>query len=191
MEVGRLDAREVFAKIIHGAWRNGEPGMIFLDWVNHKNPTPHIGRMTATNPCGEQPLLPYESCNLGSINLANFVVGGRVDYERLRGVVHTTTRFLDNVIDANSYSVDKIEEMTRMTRKVGLGVMGFADMLIKMRVAYDSEEGLELGRDVMRFIRDEADRMSEDLTERRGVFPVSRAASTTRRASRRCATPAG
>ena len=171
VEVGRLDAREVFAKIIHGAWRNGEPGMIFLDWVNHKNPTPHIGRMTATNPCGEQPLLPYESCNLGSINLANFVVGGRVDYERLRGVVHTTTRFLDNVIDANSYSVDKIEEMTRMTRKVGLGVMGFADMLIKMRVAYDSEEGLELGRDVMRFIRDEADRMSEELTEQRGVFP--------------------
>ena len=175
VEVGRLDAREVFAKIIHGAWRNGEPGMIFLDWVNHKNPTPHIGRMTATNPCGEQPLLPYESCNLGSINLANFVVDGRdgpeVDYERLRGVVHTTTRFLDNVIDANSYSVDKIEEMTRMTRKVGLGVMGFADMLIKMRVAYDSEEGLELGRDVMRFIRDEADAMSEDLTERRGVFP--------------------
>ena len=175
VEVGRLDAREVFAKIIHGAWRNGEPGMIFLDWVNHKNPTPHIGRMTATNPCGEQPLLPYESCNLGSINLANFVVDGRdgpeVDYERLRGVVHTTTRFLDNVIDANSYSVDKIEEMTRMTRKVGLGVMGFADMLIKMRVAYDSEEGLELGRDVMRFIRDEADRMSEELTEQRGVFP--------------------
>ena len=175
VEVGRLDAREVFDKIIHGAWRNGEPGMIFLDWVNHKNPTPHIGRMTATNPCGEQPLLPYESCNLGSINLANFVVDGQdgpeVDYERLRGVVHTTTRFLDNVIDANSYSVDKIEEMTRMTRKIGLGVMGFADMLIKMHVAYDSEEGLELGRDVMRFIRDEADAMSEDLTERRGVFP--------------------
>ena len=176
VEVGRLDAREVFEKIIHGAWRNGEPGMIFLDWVNHKNPTPHIGRMTATNPCGEQPLLPYESCNLGSINLANFVVDGPdgpgVDYEHLRSVVHTTTRFLDNVIDANSYSVDKIEEMTRMTRKIGLGVMGFADMLIKMRVAYDSEEGLELGRDMMRFIRDEADRMSEELTERRGVFPA-------------------
>ena len=123
VEKGRLDAREVFAKIIHGAWRNGEPGMIFLDWVNHKNPTPHIGRMTATNPCGEQPLLPYESCNLGSINLANFVADGpdspEVDYERLRGVVRTTTRFLDNVIDANSYSVDKIEEMTRMTRKIG------------------------------------------------------------------------
>ncbi len=175
VEMGRLDAREVFDKIIHGAWRNGEPGMIFLDWVNHKNPTPHIGRMTATNPCGEQPLLPYESCNLGSINLANFVVDGpdgpEVDYEHLRSVVHTTTRFLDNVIDANSYSVDKIEEMTRMTRKIGLGVMGFADMLIRMRVAYDSEEGLELGRDVMRFIRDEADAMSEELTERRGVFP--------------------
>ena len=175
VEKGRLDAREVFAKIIHGAWRNGEPGMIFLDWVNHKNPTPHIGRMTATNPCGEQPLLPYESCNLGSINLASFVAEGaegtEVDYDRLGGVVRTTTRFLDNVIDANSYSVDKIEEMTRMTRKIGLGVMGFADMLIKMRVPYDSEEGLALGRDVMRFIRDEADAMSEELTERRGVFP--------------------
>ncbi len=175
VEKGRLNAREVFDKIIHGAWRNGEPGMIFLDWVNHKNPTPHIGRMTATNPCGEQPLLPYESCNLGSINLANFVTEGAggpaVDYERLRGVVHTTTRFLDNVIDANSYSVDKIEDMTRTTRKIGLGVMGFADMLIKMRVPYDSEEGLELGRDVMRFIRDEADAMSEELTETRGVFP--------------------
>ena len=176
VEVGRLDAREVFDKIIHGAWRNGEPGMIFLDWVNHKNPTPHIGRMTATNPCGEQPLLPYESCNLGSINLANFVAAGpdgpAVDYVRLRGVVRTTTRFLDNVIDANSYSVDKIEEMTRMTRKIGLGVMGFADMLIKMGVPYDSEKGLELGRDVMRFIRDEADTMSEEMTEQRGVFPA-------------------
>ena len=174
--VGRLDARDVFSKIIHGAWRNGEPGMIFLDWVNHKNPTPHVGRMTATNPCGEQPLLPYESCNLGSINLHNFVIEGpsgpKVDYDRLRGVVRAATRFLDNVIDANSYSVDKIEEMTRMTRKIGLGVMGFADMLIKMRVPYDSEEGLELGRQVMRFIREESDRMSEEMTERRGVFPA-------------------
>ncbi len=176
VEVGRLDAREVFAKIIHGAWRNGEPGMIFLDWVNYENPTPHVGRMTATNPCGEQPLLPYESCNLGSINLNNFVADGHngreIDYARLRGVVRAATRFLDNVIDANAYSVDKIEEMTRLTRKIGLGVMGFADMLVKMRIPYDSEEGLQLGREVMRFIRAESDKMSEELTERRGAFPA-------------------
>ena len=175
VEVGRLNAREVFAKIIAGAWRNGEPGLIFLDWVNHKNPTPHLGRMTATNPCGEQPLLPYESCNLGSINLARFLVDQdgalQIDYDRLRDVVRTTTRFLDNVIDANSYSVDKIKEMTLKTRKTGLGVMGFADMLAELRVPYDSEEGLELGRSVMRFIMEEADRMSEELAEERGVFP--------------------
>ncbi|MBM3934952.1 MAG: vitamin B12-dependent ribonucleotide reductase [SAR202 cluster bacterium] len=175
-KVGELDAREVFDKIIKGAWRNGEPGVIFLDWVNHKNPTPHIGRMTATNPCGEQPLLPYESCNLGSINLALFVVEkhGRtvLDYDRLREVTRIATRFLDNVIDANVYSVDKIEKMTRSTRKIGLGVMGFADMLAKMRVAYDSAEGLEIGRGIMKFIKEESDKMSEELAGERGTFPA-------------------
>ena len=186
VEVGRLDAREVFDKIIAGAWRNGEPGLIFLDWVNHRNPTPHLGRMTATNPCGEQPLLPYESCNLGSIDLARFLVpsassgqvqkggmpGLEIDYDRLRDVVRTAARFLDNVIDANSYSVDKIGEMTRATRKTGLGVMGFADLLVRLGIRYDSEEGLELGRSIMRFVKDEADRMSEELSEERGVFPA-------------------
>ena len=176
VEAGRLDAREVFDKIVHGAWRNGEPGMIFLDWVNHKNPTPHIGPMTATNPCGEQPLLPYESCNLGSINLTKLAVeaDGQVDVDwgRLREVVRITTRFLDNVIDANAYSVDKIEEMTHSTRKIGLGVMGFADLLVKMRVPYDSEEGLNIGRKVMRFVRTEADQMSTELAEERGTFPA-------------------
>ena len=176
MEAGRLNAREVFDKIVHGAWRNGEPGMIFLDWVNHKNPTPHIGPMTATNPCGEQPLLPYESCNLGSINLAKLVIEAEgqveVDWDRLREVVRITTRFLDNVIDANAYSVDKIEEMTRSTRKIGLGVMGFADLLVKMRVPYDSEEGLNVGRKIMRFVRTEADQMSMELADERGVFPA-------------------
>ena len=176
VEVDRLDAREVFDKIVHGAWRNGEPGMIFLDWVNHKNPTPHVGRMTATNPCGEQPLLPYESCNLGSINMKKFLVeeGGQltVDWERLAEVTRVTTRFLDDVIDANAYSVDKIEEMTRATRKIGLGIMGFADMLTSLRIPYDSEEGLEMGRKVMKFIRNEADKMSEELAEKRGVFPA-------------------
>ena len=176
VEVGRLDAREVFEKIIDGAWLNGEPGMIFLDWVNHRNPTPHVGRMTATNPCGEQPLLPYESCNLGSINLERFVkeIDGvpTVDYQRLREVVGITARFLDNVIDANSYSVDEIEKMTRKTRKIGLGVMGFADLLARLRIPYDSEEGLEMGRAIMKFIRREADRTSEQLAEERGVFPA-------------------
>ena len=182
--VGKLNAGEVFDKIIAGAWHNGEPGLIFLDWVNHKNPTPHLGRMTATNPCGEQPLLPYESCNLGSINLAKFLVpsasseqAGKdgalaIDYDHLRDVVRTTTRFLDNVIDANSYSVGKIEEMTRATRKIGLGVMGFADLLARLRVPYDSDKGLELGRSIMRFIQEEADRMSQELAEERGVFPA-------------------
>ena len=152
VETGRLDAREVFEKIIDGAWRNGEPGMIFLDHVNRRNPTPHVGRMTATNPCGEQPLLPYESCNLGSINLERFVkdVNGvpTVDYQRLREVVEVTARFLDNVIDANSYSV------------------------ARLRIPYDSEQGLEMGRAIMNFIRREADRTSEQLAEDRGVFPA-------------------
>ena len=176
VEVGRLDARMVFDKIIAGAWLNGEPGLIFLDWVNHKNPTPHLGRMTATNPCGEQPLLPYESCNLGSINLATFLVEREgqleIDWDHLRDVVRTTARFLDNVIDANAYSVDKIQEMTLATRKTGLGVMGFADMLTKLRTPYDSEEGLELGRKIMRFVMEEADRTSEELAEERDVFPA-------------------
>ena len=176
VEVGRLNARDVFDRIIEGAWRNGEPGVVFLDWVNHNNPTLHLGRMTATNPCGEQPLLPYESCNLGSINLARFLVDGQygleVDWDNLGDVVHTTARFLDNVIDANAYSVDKIEEMTRATRKTGLGVMGFADMLAKLRIPYDSDEGLELGRKIMAFIQAEADRTSEELADERGVFPA-------------------
>jgi ribonucleoside-diphosphate reductase alpha chain len=174
--VARVDAAEVFDKIIDGAWRNGEPGLIFLDSVNADNPTPHLGRMTATNPCGEQPLLPYESCNLGSINLGKFLVEVdgtlTVDYERLGEVTRVATRFLDNVIDANSHSVEKIKQMTNSTRKIGIGVMGFADILARMRVPYDSEEGLELGRKLMRFVRDEADKMSVELAQARGSFPA-------------------
>ena len=180
--VGRLNAADVFARMIEGAWRNGEPGAIFLDSVNRDNPTLHIGRMTATNPCGEQPLLPYESCNLGSINLSRFVtaVAGRqpdVDWPRLGEVTRLAARFLDNVIDANRYSVPEIERMTKLTRKTGLGVMGFADMLVIMDIPYNSQEGMELGREIMRFVRQEADATSEELARERGVFPAYQGSS--------------
>ena len=174
--VGRLNAAEVFQHMIEGAWRNGEPGAIFLDRVNEDNPTPNIGRMTSTNPCGEQPLLPYESCNLGSINLSRFVIEvGRqptLDWDHLGRVSRVAARFLDNVIDANRYSVPEIERMTKLTRKTGLGVMGFADMLVNMAIPYNSQEGLDLGRAIMRFVRDEADAASEELAHERGVFPA-------------------
>lgn len=194
VEVRRLDAREVFSKIVAGAWRNGEPGMIFLDEVNRNSPVLHLGRITATNPCGEQPLLPNESCNLGSINLARFVMerpipspwGGEgqgegeahagdtpsIDWDRLRKTVRATIRMLDNVIDANKYAVPAIETMTRATRKLGLGVMGFADMLVLLGIRYDSDEGIELGRRIMSVIQQEADDKSRELAKERGPFPA-------------------
>ena len=168
------DARDLFTKIVEGAWRNGEPGMIFLDEVNRRQPTPHLGAMEATNPCGEQPLLPYESCNLGSINLTRMLSygprGAEIDWDLLRSTVRLAAHFLDNTIDANNYSVPEIERMNLLTRKTGLGVMGFADMLVRLGVPYDSEEGVEIGRAVMRFIADEARAESERLAEERGPF---------------------
>ncbi|MCI0833615.1 MAG: adenosylcobalamin-dependent ribonucleoside-diphosphate reductase, partial [Chloroflexi bacterium] len=177
VEVDRLDAREVFSKIVYGAWRNGEPGMIFLDEVNRNSPVLHLGRITATNPCGEQPLLPNESCNLGSIDVAKFVVGDEagladIDWDRLGTTVHLATRMLDNVIDANKYAVADIEEMTRSTRKLGLGLMGFADMLVLLGIPYDTEEAVELGRRLMRFIMENADAESLAMAEERGPFPA-------------------
>ena len=202
VEVDRIDARDVFDKIIDGAWLNGEPGMIFLDEVNRNSPVKDIGLITSTNPCGEQPLLPYESCNLGSVNLANFVIGKLadrvidrspaqldllrpeyagvqahtlqkfpgIDWDRLGQTVKLAVHFLDNTIDVNEYAIPEIRDMNLQTRKIGLGVMGFADMLVGLGIPYDSPEAVAVGRDVMRYIREQSDKASAELANIRTPY---------------------
>src|SRR5215208_1363067 len=187
---GQLRAREVWELIIQGAWKTGEPGVFFIDRANYYNPVPHLGSYEATNPCGEQPLLPYDVCNLGSINLGAFVKetgkslpraergdaqerndGKEIDWEELRRVVHLSTHFLENVIDANQYPLPEITDLAQRIRRIGLGVMGLADVFVKLGVSYDSDEGVALGRKIQQFVDEEGKRESERLAGQRGTFP--------------------
>jgi len=169
--VGKLNARKVFDEMVQLAWEGGDPGIIFLDRINKANPTPKEGEIESTNPCGEQPLLPYESCNLGSINLAKFIKDKKIDWEELKYVIHTSVHFLDNVIDMNKYPIPEIEYMTKKNRKIGLGLMGWADALALLEIPYNSYEGIELAEKVMKFFNDESKIASSKLAEVRGSFP--------------------
>jgi ribonucleoside-diphosphate reductase alpha chain len=169
-------AREIFAEIAQHAWTSGDPGVIFVDRLERDNPTPALGKLDATNPCGEQPLLPYETCNLGSIIVSRFVkqvADGRavIDWDRLKEAVYYSVRFLDNTIDINNFPLAKVEQMSKGTRRIGLGVMGFADLLVKLGVSYNSDAGAQVAEQIMKFVNDEAHKASEQLGEEKGSFP--------------------
>jgi ribonucleoside-diphosphate reductase alpha chain len=167
----RVDASKLFDLLTRMAWQSGDPGLLFIDEINRKNPTPSLGEMEGTNPCGELPLYPHESCNLGSINLSHMVRNGRVDYKKIQRTVETGVRFLDNIIDLNRYPFPKIKEVTLSNRKIGLGIMGWAEMLIKLGLPYDSEKAFRLSAKLMRFVTGEARKVSAQLAKERGPFP--------------------
>jgi ribonucleoside-diphosphate reductase alpha chain len=169
--VREVKSKKIFDLLVLMAWKNADPGVIFIDTINRVNPTPNLGKIESTNPCGEVPLLPWEACNLGSINVSNFVKDGGLDYKRLTGTIQDAVHFLDNVIDANKYPLEKIEKIVKGNRKVGLGIMGFADLLIQLGVKYGSERSFEIADELMGFIEKEAHRTSEQLAQERGVFP--------------------
>ena len=173
-ECGKLNAKKVFDLITRFAWEYGDPGMIFFDKINESraNPTPQLGKIESTNPCGEQPLLPYDACNLGAINLALFTDKNTFDWEALREAVRTSVHFLDNALDMNEYPIEKIKNMVHKIRRIGLGIMGFADALLSIGVGYNTQEGLDMAEQIMEFIQHEADLASEDLAKTRGVFPA-------------------
>lgn len=166
-----MPAKKLFDLIIKHAWLTGDPGILFIDTINKSNPTPLLGKIETTNPCGEQPLLPYESCILGSINLAKLVEGRCINYQKLEYLVNVAVHFLDNCIDASSYPIPEIEKIVKANRKIGLGVMGFADLLIKLNIPYNSEQAVQLAEQIMRFIHEKAHKSSSHLAEARGVFP--------------------
>jgi len=166
-----LKAHEIWNNLIECAWQNGEPGVVFIDRINESNPTPSLGRIESTNPCGEQPLLPYEACVLGSVNLAKMVKNQEVDYEKLGSTVRIATRFLDNIIDVQHYPLPEIENLHKANRKIGLGIMGWADMLILLGIKYDSPEAVYLAREIMEFITEKSISESKNLAEEKGVFP--------------------
>jgi ribonucleoside-diphosphate reductase alpha chain len=173
--VGTLNAREIYSALVEQAWKNGDPGIVFLDRINRDNPTPGLGEIESTNPCGEQPLLPMEACNLGSINLAKFVVSdpgeARIDFDALKETVWTAVRFLDNTIDMSRYPLEAIDEMVKGNRKIGLGIMGFADLLFQLEIPYNSDKALSVAEEVMGFIQAESHQASLALAQQRGVFP--------------------
>ncbi len=166
-----LRAREIFDELVESSWSSGDPGIVFIDRINEKNPTPHLGAFEAINPCGEQPLLPYEACILGSLNLPAYVCDGAIDYLKLGDDITLAVRMLDNAIDANHYPLRETARMHKGTRKIGLGVMGWADALILLGIPYDSREAFAKARRVMRFILESAHHVSEELAEERGPFP--------------------